>query len=99
MEKGNVNFNCINAYSNSLEYLEKADVEEFGIISLINKVIEDINHGIPVILKISNPAHFVLAIGRCGNKFVISDPSGIVELYDPYGARALLGIRRFKYVE
>jgi len=41
-----------------------------------------IRSGIPLIFRVSG--HFLLVTGKCGDKFIVSDPAGGLErLYDP----------------
>ncbi|MBU4446024.1 MAG: fibronectin type III domain-containing protein, partial [Elusimicrobia bacterium] len=101
-DKGGVNFKCVKEYGNNIRFKERMDTPKIVRDDLIKTTTEDINEGLPVILKISKSIHFILAIGICEDKFIVSDP-GIsnpeVVLYDPKGARPLVGIRRFKYVQ
>ena len=58
--------------------------------------------------KLLTWSHFVLAVGKCGNKYILSDPGGVFpELVDPNGiivrdsatqdtAGPLTGVRRFR---
>jgi len=75
------------------------EIGYFSRDELINVIRGEIEQKSPVILQIDNPRHFVLAIGKCNEKIIVSDPEGKIYLYDPNGNRPLLGIRRFKYVQ
>ena len=103
-DTGGLYFGCVEEYSESIKY----QTEYFNITKkitrndLIIRATQDILDGYPVILFISNSSHFILAIGKCGDKFIVSDPgtSNLKKvLYDPRGSRALKGIRRFKYAD
>ena len=62
---------------------------------LIEDINTDLSNSNPVIIRV--PGHFVLVIGKCGAKYVVSDPgSSHTGLYDPNGDRKLIGIRQFK---
>jgi len=99
-KNGNLNFYCINSYTNGkVEFLGFMDIIDYNREQLINQTNNDINAGLPVILKISNPIHYILVIGKCGVGFIVSDPEGKISIYDPRGNRSIIGIRRFKYVE
>jgi len=101
-KQGAVSFECVKKYSSNIKFNEKSDIEEIELADLVKAATEDVHKGAPVILKISNPTHFVLAIGKCGNKFIVSDPGSSASeniLYNPEGPRPLIGIRRFKYSE
>ncbi len=65
---------------------------------------QDLLSGRPVVIRVlrtrtngTQGEHFVLAIGRCGNEYVISDPgSGTRNSFDPADPNfTLTGIRRF----
>ena len=52
----------------------------------------------PVVIYI--PGHFILAVGKCGDKYVVSDPGAKQNvLYDPNGDRGIIGIRQFSLLK
>lgn len=64
---------------------------------LIGAVNANLSNNNPVIIRV--PGHFMLAVGKCGDKYVVSDPgSNQTALYDPNGSRKLIGIRQFKLI-
>ena len=101
-DKGGVNFECVRVYSPNIRLKKAMMVPGAARTDVISAAKKDLSKKIPVILQISNPTHFVLATGECGGSFIVSDPgssdSGDIK-YNPLGSRALIGIRRFEYVE
>jgi hypothetical protein len=114
-DKKDVNFKRIFEYTNGkVEYNENesCNLRERckTVDDIINKISLELNSKRPVILRLSNDkgsAHFVLAVGKCGNRYIIADPAGGKErLYDPnsvyyVGAKSyrLRGVRIFRRVE
>ena len=73
----------------------KPKVTRNDLIKTINK---DLSNNNPVIIRVYG--HFMLVIGKCGAKYIVSDPgSGHTGLYDPNGNRKLIGIRQFRLIK
>jgi len=103
---GDLNWLAINKFSNGhIIFRDLMDEDEINTIDdLIKYAGEEIINRRPVIFKINRvvagktSTHFVLAIGKCGDKYIISDPGSnsriIFSPRDPFFR--LTGIRRFK---
>jgi hypothetical protein len=100
---GDVIFDRVKDYTGYyLDYIGGMDVCEdninckkiITIDNLIGLINRDLYKGRPIIIKVSG--HFMVIIGKCGSKYIVSDPQGKFELYDPLGPKKLIGIRRFK---
>jgi hypothetical protein len=72
--------------------------------SLLKTASDAIADGRPVIFRLRHlypsgkiGSHFIVAAGRCGNQFIVSDPAGALTLYDPDtpGIFPFRGIRLF----
>jgi len=124
---GQVNFKAIEKISaNQIEYDGKVEISSTSLPDIRNAVFETVNSSLkqenPVILKLQHVTkrknktsfgtHFVLAIGLCKNKYVISDPGNVLQstLLDPNEIIVLnattgntigpvVGIRRYKKAE
>jgi len=103
-DKGAVRFNKVKSFSGShIDYLGATSVctseEDCAAIVTRDDLIKAINKDLavnnPVIIRV--PGHFMLVVGKCGAKYIVSDPGSIhTVLYDPNGDRKLIGIRQFK---
>ncbi len=105
-----VQFSAIGIFSSStVRYIrdESASVWEEGITRqiLIDRTNREILAGRPVIFQIRRlrsdgtfGPHFIVAVGKCGNNYIISDPIGGEErLYNPTEPNTrLIGIRVFR---
>jgi len=102
---GIIKWNVVKSITNNLKLLELIDIDDNNNVDfLINKIDEDLLYRKPVILVIkgfNSPTHFVLAIGRCKENYIISDPGSSERLlYNPRDKHyQLLGIRRFSMEE
>ena len=73
----------------------RKEVTRNDLIEIINK---DLSNNNPVIIRVYG--HFMLVIGKCGSKYIVSDSgSSHTGLYDPNGNRKLIGIRQFKLLK
>ena len=93
-----VDFNAIESYSNGLAfYIGRYDVGKYHSEETLLTMANDmILMGEPIMLRIGG--HFVLAIGKCGDSYIVADPIGGVErLYNPddLNDREFSGIRLF----
>ncbi|MBU4445325.1 Ig-like domain-containing protein, partial [bacterium] len=93
-----VDFNAIEEYSNGLAfYIDRYDVDDpYSREALLTMADDMILTGSPIMFRIGG--HFVLAIGKCGDSYIIADPIGGVErLYNPdnLNDREFSGIRIF----
>ncbi len=96
--RNDVNFDAIYRYSSGrTSFVGRYDVDDpYSRESLLDMADGLIRSGIPLILRISG--HFVLAIGKCGDSFVVADPAGGIErLYNPDNTndREFEGLRVF----
>ncbi len=79
-----VNFTAIGRYtSGRVSFVDRYDVgpsnSEEALLDTADGLIRS---GIPLIFRVSG--HFLLVTGKCGDKFIVSDPAGGLErLYDP----------------
>jgi hypothetical protein len=97
-DDNDVNFSAIERYSNRRAiFVEGYDVGRYHTEEVLLTMADDmILIGEPLIFRIGG--HFVLVIGKCGDKYIIADPAGGVErLYDPndLNDREFEGIRIF----
>jgi len=82
--KNDVNFYAIERYTNNrVSFVDRYDV---GISNSEEALLDTadglIRSGIPLIFRVRG--HFLLVVGKCGDKFIVSDPAGGQErLYDP----------------
>ncbi|MEW5950745.1 MAG: hypothetical protein AB1637_02515 [Elusimicrobiota bacterium] len=72
-----------------------------SLSSVINVIDEYLLRGLPVIfhvLKANNRDHFMLAIGKCKDRYVIIDPAiGIIDDYNPFATQLILqGVRLYE---
>ncbi|NLI10039.1 MAG: hypothetical protein GX447_04725 [Elusimicrobia bacterium] len=108
-ERGNVKWNSIETFSNNkIRFVDLIDVSTVSPVVTISDLMEKIDDELlskrPVVLRIrgyESPTHFILAVGKCNERYVISDPgSNIRILYNPNGTEhSLLGIRRFRLTQ
>lgn len=97
--EGNVRFDDVEDYSvgqsRRLCYQGRRDLSDTPHQTLLEQIDRDLERGNPVILRVtstSNPAHFVVAIGKCGAVYLVSDP-GSDRSRIPAGQ--ITGIRQF----
>jgi hypothetical protein len=96
-DNGAVWFESIAPFSNNYVTFLGAKNEGVNGITrpqLIKDIDKDILENKPVIIRV--PGHFLLVTGKCGSKYIVSDPapiSGGNVLYDPNGLRPLKGTR------
>jgi len=93
-------FDVVYKYSKKLVfYLGRYNVGElYSKNDLLAMADAAIVNGSPIIFRIGG--HFVLAVGKCGNSYIIADPIGGKErLYNPddRNDREFLGIRVFGF--
>jgi len=93
-----VNFDAMGRYTNNrVSFVDRYDV---GIYNSEEALLDTadglIRSGIPLIFRVRG--HFLLVIGKCGDKFIVSDPAGGQEkLYNPDDSneREFEGLRVF----
>jgi len=96
--RGDVDFRRIGNYTASGRIVCYGGSTELGSTTfdaLLNRIDTNLTQGNPVILRIpsaTNPAHFVVAIGKCMGKYLIADPGHDRASIDP---EQILGIREF----
>lgn len=106
--EGKVKWSVVQKVSNNqISFVKMVDISTITPVvtteNLIKEINEDLFNKKPVVLKIKGfnaPSHFVLAVGKCGTRYIISDPGSSQRfLYDPYDKNySLLGIRRFEVI-
>lgn len=101
-DKKDVNFKRIFEYTNGkvsykARYDLKDSIKRNDIVNLLNNEILNKRPVIAVIKKEDGKFHYILVTGKCGDKYIISDPAGGKErLYDPNEVNySLVGLRVF----
>ncbi|MEW5950743.1 MAG: hypothetical protein AB1637_02505 [Elusimicrobiota bacterium] len=101
-KRNEINFGVVRQYSNgTIKYVGRYDVGNYTQAYLLGQANLELLSGRPVIFRIfrkDNRYHFIVAVGKCGDSYIIADPAGGIErLYNPGETDYIFsGIRIFR---
>jgi hypothetical protein len=99
--EGCINWGAENIYSGGkIINTELALLPKVTFQYLRQEMDKDLQTKKPVLIYIRRPdnsPHFILAVGKCGEKYVVANPNSDAELYDPLDPQnPMKGIVRYK---